>query len=114
MELIGRAITDIQNRCGSFDDPVTEGELSVLTGRAPVATLRQYGMEVIQYTRGRGRLSCRFDGYAPCHNTEEVLEKLAYDVDADTENTADSVFCSHGAGYHVPWQEADGKMHLKA
>jgi len=114
MELIGRAITDIQNRCGSFDDPVTEGELSVLTGRAPVATLRQYGMEVIQYTRGRGRLSCLFDGYAPCHNTEEVLEKLAYDVDADTENTADSVFCSHGAGYHVPWQEADGKMHLKA
>ena len=114
MELIGRAITDIQNRCGTFDDPLTDGDMSTLTGRAPVATLRQYGMEVIQYTRGRGRLSCLFDGYAPCHNTAEVLEKLAYDPDTDSENPADSVFCSHGAGYNVKWYEADEKMHMKS
>jgi len=113
MEFIGRAITDIQNRSGTFDDPVTDREMSVLTGRAPVAALRQYGMEVIQYSRGRGRLSCRFDGYAPCHNTAQVLEKLSYDPDTDTENPADSVFCSHGAGYNVKWYEADEKMHMK-
>ena len=87
---------------------------SSLPSASSVATLRQYGMEVIQYTRGRGRLSCLFDGYAPCHNTPQVLEKLAYDPERDTENPADSVFCSHGAGYNVKWDEADEKMHLKA
>ena len=111
-DAIGRAITDIQNRAGTFDSPLTEGEMSVLTGRAPVSTMRDYASEVTLYTRGRGRLSCVFDGYDKCHNADEVVRELGYDSDRDTENPADSVFCSHGAGFVVKWDEADRMMHI--
>ena len=111
-EQVGRAMSDIQRMEGSFETPQTMGNLAVLTGRAPVATMQDYQMEVISYTRGEGRLSCSLCGYEPCHNTEEVLELIGYDPDQDLENPCGSVFCSHGAGYNVPWDEVTEHMHL--
>lgn len=111
-EQVGRAMSDIQRMEGSFETPQTMGNLAVLTGRAPVATMQDYQMEVISYTRGEGRLSCSLCGYEPCHNTEEVLELIGYDSDQDLENPCGSVFCSHGAGYNVPWDEVAEHMHL--
>lgn len=97
---------------GSFDTPLTEGENAVLTGKIPVATARGYAREVAAYTHGLGRWTVQPAGYAPCHNAEEVLAAAGYDADADTENPADSVFCSHGAGYLVHWDEVPAKAHL--
>lgn len=113
-EMIGRALTDVQRMYGEFAPPETDGEMSVLTGSAPVACMRDYQKEVVSYTRGRGRLTLVFQGYAPCHNTEEVLENAGYDPEADTENPTGSVFCSHGAGYYVPWQEVPEHMHISS
>ena len=104
-EMIGRALTDVQRMYGEFAPPETDGDQSVLTGSAPVACMRDYQKEVVSYTRGRGRLTLVFQGYAPCHNTEEILENAGYDPEADNENPTGSIFCSHGAGYYVPWQE---------
>ena len=101
-EMIGRALTDVQRMYGEFAPPETDGDQSVLTGSAPVACMRDYQKEVVSYTRGRGRLTLVFQGYAPCHNTEEILENAGYDPEADNENPTGSVFCSHGAGYYVP------------
>ena len=111
-EQVGRAMSDIQRMEGRFETPQTMGNLAVLTGKAPVATMQDYQMEVISYTRGEGRLSCSLCGYEPCHNTEEVLELIGYDPDQDLENPCGSVFCSHGAGYNVPWAEVPEHMHL--
>ena len=108
-EMIGRAMADIQRMGGAFDEP--DGE--VLTGRAPVSEMKEYAAEVAAYTRGFGRLDHRFCGYFECHNTEEVLAASDYDPDRDVENTGDSVFCSHGAGHNVPWNESDEMMHVK-
>ena len=108
----GRAMADIQNMQGSFEGPVIEGDSCILTGRAPVACMQEYAMTVRSYTGGRGSLSCRPDGYDPCHNTQEVLLAAGYDPDADTDNPAGSVFCSHGAGMFVPWYEVPAYMHL--
>ena len=102
---VGRAMTDIQTMGGSFDPPETLGELTVLTGSAPVAGLRDYWKEVTAYTRGRGRLTCQVLGYRPCHDEQAVVAAIGYDPQRDTANPADSVFCSHGAGFVVPWQE---------
>lgn len=111
---VGRAMSDIPARGGTFDPPETDGENSVLCGHAPVASMRDYPMEVLAYTKGRGRVSLTVDGYRPCHNTEEVVERIGYQPEADVENTPDSVFCSHGAGYTVKWHEVEQQMHLPA
>ncbi len=113
-QMVGRAMADIQKMSGRFAPPVLEGENAVLTGSAPVAEMMGYQREVASYTRGMGRLFCTMRGYEPCHNQPEVLERIGYDADRDLENTADSVFCSHGAGYVVPWYEADEHMHLSS
>ncbi len=108
-ENVGRAMSDIQKMGGRFYD--TEGE--TLKGRAPVSELQSYSAEVASYTHGFGQLACRFGGYEECHNEDVVIDAFAYDADRDTENPADSVFCSHGAGHNVPWDEADDRMHIK-
>lgn len=111
-DMIGRAMTDIQKMYGSFDSPKTEGEMCVLTGEAPVVTMRGYQREVISYTRGTGRLFCSLKGYEPCHNTEEVLAEMNYNSENDLENPTGSVFCSHGAGFHVSWDKVDEYAHI--
>lgn len=111
-ENVGRAMSDIQRMCGSFNAPETEGEFSMISGTAPVATMYDYSREVMQYTHGKGKLICSLKGYEPCHNTDEVIESIGYDCDADTDNPCDSVFCSHGAGYTVKWNEVKSRMHL--
>ena len=110
-ECVGRAMTDIQRMNGTFEPPEQGAHGSILTGTAPVSTMRNYWTEVAAYTKGRGRLSCTPDGYAPCHNAEEVISAAAYDPTADVENTPDSVFCSHGAGYVVKWDEVPEHAH---
>lgn len=112
-ENIGRAMTDITRMQGSFDGPETEGELAVLTGRAPVATMRDYQREVADYTRGMGRLFCTLGGYEPCHNEQEVVENIGYDSELDAENPTGSVFCAHGAGFPVPWNQVRNYMHME-
>ena len=113
-EQIGRAISDIRAKRGSFDPPVETPGGTLLQGRAPVSELRDYARDVAAYTRGRGRLSCEVAGYFPCHNTEAVVAALAYDPAADLENTPDSVFCSHGAGITIPWDQVEENMHLES
>src|SRR5699024_2613726 len=81
-------------------------------GTAPVSTMYDYARDVMQYTHGKGRLTCSFKGYAPCHNAEEVIAAIGYDCDGDTDNPCDSVFCAHGAGYVVKWNEVKSHMHL--
>ena len=109
---IGRAINDIRAMGGSFDPPAeVEGGMR-LVGRAPVAELQDYMAQVVSYTRGRGRLVCEAGGYAPCHNAAEVVERFAYDPERDPENTPDSVFCAHGGGFTVKWDQVFSHMHL--
>ncbi len=111
--LVGRAMTDLQNRHASFELEASDEETAILAGRGPVATLHGYVREVISYTRGQGRMTCVSDGYEPCHNTEEIVASVGYDPEADTENTPHSVFCSHGAGVVIPWREVDAHKHLE-
>lgn len=113
-EQVGRSMTDIQKMLGEFDPPKTEGEMTVLTGSAPVVTMRDYQKEVISYTSGRGRLSCTLKGYYPCHNQEEVVEAVGYDPEADLENPTGSVFCAHGAGFVVNWDQVEDYMHVES
>ena len=111
-ENIGRAMSDIQRMEGTFDPPESGEETAVLTGFAPVSTMRSYPMEVVSYTRGRGHLSLTLDGYRPCHNAAEVIEAVGYEPEHDLDNPADSVFCSHGAGFVVPWEQVRSHMHV--
>ena len=111
-DCVGRAMNDLQTMGGAVEGPEPEGELSLLTGHAPVAGLRDYWREVTAYTRGRGRLSCSLRGYEPCANQEAVVAQFAYDPERDLENTPDSVFCSHGAGVTVKWHEVKDHMHV--
>ena len=111
---VGRAISDLQARSAEFEIESSNEEETVLRGRAPVAELQGYTQELISYTSGRGRLSCTSDGYEPCHNAEEIIAEAGYDPTADTENTPHSVFCAHGAGFVVPWNEVDTYKHLDA
>ena len=111
-EHVGRALSDLQRMTGEVSPPETEGEETVLTGVVPVACLRDYAREVAAYTRGRGRLFCTLRGYAPCHNQAEVVAALGYDSLRDTENPADSVFCAHGAGFTVKWDQVRKYMHV--
>lgn len=111
-DMVGHAMADIQRMSGSFDTPSGDGEYMVLEGEAPVVQMRDYAMDVNAYTHGRGHLSCVFAGYRPCHNADEVIEQSAYDPESDLENTPDSVFCAHGAGYPVKWYKVPEFMHL--
>ena len=112
VENLGRAMTDIQRMEGSFDPPESGEEAAVLTGFAPVATMRSYPMEVVGYTRGRGHLTLTLDGYRPCHNAAEIIEAVGYEPEHDLDNPADSVFCAHGAGFVVPWDQVRSHMHV--
>lgn len=113
-EQIGRAINDIRMKSGSFDSPEESGGISVLRGRVPVTELNGYASEVAAYTGGRGRLYCESAGYDDCHNAEKVIAELAYDPEADLENTPDSVFCAHGGGFGVKWNKVGEYMHLES
>lgn len=111
-ECVGRAMADIQRMGGSFEGPEPSGHSSVLTGTAPVSTMGDYTMEVNVYSKGHGRLFLRLDGYRPCHNPDEVISSIGYDPDSDLDNPADSVFCSHGAGTIVKWDQVETHMDL--
>ena len=111
-ENIGRAMSDIQRMEGTFDPPESGEETAVLTGFAPVSTMRSYPMEVVSFTRGRGHLSLTLDGYRPCHNAQEVIAAIGYEPEHDLDNPADSVFCAHGAGFVVPWDQVRSHMHV--
>ena len=112
--LTGRAMNDLQARSAVFEVESSTEELTTVVGRGPVSTLHDYVREVIAYTRGAGRLFCTSDGYEPCHNADEIILAAAYDPEADLANTPHSVFCAHGAGVVVPWQEVDAHKHLDA
>ena len=111
---VGRAMSDVQRMCGRFGAPETEGETAVLRGSVPAATSGDYRRDVLAYTAGRGSFTCVFRGYEPCHNSDEVVAVAGYDPDSDVENTADSVFCAHGAGFVVKWDAVYSHMHLPA
>ena len=111
-ESVGRAMTDVQRMCGEFEGPQMRGETAVLTGSLPVSEVGEYWSQVAAYTQGRGRFSCRLDGYRPCHNTQQVVEERGYDPDRDVDNPSGSVFCDHGAGVHVPWNEVRSHIHV--
>lgn len=111
-QMVGRAMSDIERMYGSFEIPQTEGEMSVLAGSAPVSEMCDYQKEVIAYTKGHGRLFCTLKGYEPCHNAKEVIEKVGYDSERDVKNPTGSVFCSHGAGFTVSWDQVKDYMHL--
>ena len=112
--MLGRAMTDVERMHGQFEPPVMEGEYAVLSGSAPVACMDGYQQEMTAYTGGLGRLACTLKGYAPCHNADEVIEASGYDADSDTENPSGSVFCAHGAGFVVSWDEVPDYMHLES
>ena len=109
---VGRAISDLQRMGGEFDPPETVGDTAVLQGFAPAAGLQEYPLELAGYTRGQGQITCSPAGYRPCHNAAEVIAARGYEPLRDTENPTDSVFCSHGAGYSVPWDEVPAKAHV--
>ena len=109
---IGRAMTDLERMHAKAFSPETYGEKAILRGSAPVSTLTGYSSDVISYTAGLGKLSVSLRGYSECHNTEEVIEKIGYDAERDVKNTADSVFCSHGAGVIIPWNDVKQHMHM--
>ena len=111
-EYTGRAIADLQHMSAEFDSPETIGEFSVIRGTAPVYEINGYHQQVISYTRGRGRISCTPCGYRECHNAEEIIKNINYNCDSDIENSADSIFCVHGAGFNVKWNEVPKYMHL--
>ena len=111
-DYVGRAMNDIQNMSGTFEPAESLGDFSVLTGDAPVAEMNGYHKDVISYTKGRGRLYCNLKGYFPCHNQEAVISSSGYNPDRDIENPCGSVFCSHGAGVNVPWNEVEDHMHI--
>ncbi len=113
-EAVGRAITDIRTMSGEIDTPENQGALSTLTGTVPASELKDYADVVAAYTQGRGRLQIALEGYKPCHNTDAVLAETNYDPEADLENTPDSVFCAHGAGFTVKWNDVPEYMHLQS
>ena len=113
-EMIGRAMTDMEKLHGSFTLKERVGGVAVLTGTAPVVTIQDYQKEVTAYTRGHGRLSLSLKGYVPCHNAEEVIAKRHYDPESDLKNPTGSVFCAHGAGFVVPWNQVKDYMHLES
>ena len=113
-EMIGRAMADVQKMQGTFDAPEVEGKTAILKGTAAVAQMRDYQKEVVSYTHGTGKLFCSLKGYAPCKNQDEVVQNIGYDPEADLENPTGSVFCAHGAGFVVPWDQVEAYMHLQS
>ncbi len=111
-ESIGRAMSDIQKMGGDFEPPQTEGEISLLSGNVPAISIQNYQTQVASYTRGKGRLYCTWKGYLPCHNEQEVIASFDYDSEQDPENPTGSVFCSHGAGFIVSWDQVENHMHV--
>lgn len=115
--MVGRAMADVQKMSGTIaiseEQNTGNPEMTILTGTCPVITMQEYQREVLSYTKGCGRLECEMKGYEPCHNTEEVIEKIGYNPDRDLENPCGSVFCSHGAGVTVEWSEVEEHMHLE-
>ncbi len=111
-EWVGRAMSDVQKMYGTCNPPESFGEITVLTGDAPVQAMNGYQKEVVSYTKGLGRLFCFLKGYFPCHNAEEIIAATGYDADRDLENPCGSVFCSHGSGVTVSWNEVEQHMHL--
>ena len=114
VENLGRAMTDIQRMGGSFETPEQQPDKAILCGDVPVSEMQGYALEVAGYTKGKGNLVCTPTGYRPCHNAAQVIERIGYDPERDLENTADSVFCSHGAGYTVKWNEVAQHAHVKS
>ena len=113
-ECVGRAMNDLQAMGASFDPPEQRQEDAVISGTAPVIKLQGYPAVLTGYTKGRGRLSCEGARYLPCHNSDEVIAAIGYDPESDTDNPADSVFCSHGAGHTVKWNAVFDNMHIPA
>ena len=113
-ENLGRAMADLDRMQGEFSAPEQDGSMALLTGTAPVSTMRNYQRDVISYTKGRGRLTLSLSGYEPCHNAEEVIAASGYDFDSDLQDPAGSVFCSHGTGFVVPWNEVKQYMHVES
>ena len=113
-ENLRRAMADLDRMQGEFSAPEQNGSMALLTGTAPVSTMRNYQRDVISYTKGRGRLTLSLSGYEPCHNAEEVIAASGYDFDSDLQDPAGSVFCSHGAGFVVPWNEVKQYMHVES
>lgn len=113
-QYVGRALSDLQRMSADFSSPEEHSGVSVITGTAPVQKMQGYSISLAAYSRGMGRLFCSLKGYAPCHNAEEVIADIGYDPEKDLENTADSVFCAHGAGFVVPWTQAEEHMHIQS
>ena len=113
LSLAGRILSDLQRMNGTCNSPVMDQNQILITGRAPVACMMDYPQEFAALTKGRGKISLRFDGYEPCHNTQDVIDQKEYNPERDLLNTPDSVFCSHGAGYPVKWYDAKSHMHIK-
>ena len=111
-ECVGRAMADLERRFGKFEPPFPDGDNMVLTGSAPVAAIQDYSREVVRYTGGRGRFFCALKGYESCHNEEEVVNEAGYDPEGDLDNPTGSVFCAHGAGFVVPWDQVKDYMHV--
>lgn len=111
-QMIGRAMTDMERMHGGFELSSLPDGMTALVGTAPVSKMQDYPREVAQYTRGEGRIFCVLKGYAPCHNEDEVIARIGYEAERDVENSADSVFCAHGAGFVVKWEEVKSQMHL--
>lgn len=113
-EQVGRGMSDIQKMCGTFEAPELKADgIAILNGCAPVSEMKDYQKEVWSYTGGHGKLFLRLKGYEPCHNEEEVLEQIGYDWESDLDNPTGSIFCAHGAGFYVPWDEVPDYMHIK-
>ena len=111
---IGRAMTDIEAMYGKSKPPEIYGDMAIITGTAPVSTMRDYSIQINSYTKGMGKLNCVFKGYDVCHNSEKVIDNIGYDPDSDIDNPSSSVFCSHGAGMIVPWYEVKDNMHVES
>lgn len=111
--MLGRAINDVERMSGRFDQPKMQGEMAVIAGIAPASEMQDYQQEVIEYTRGEGKLSFTLHGYEACHNAQKVIERAGYDPKGDLENSPDSVFCAHGAGFVVDWQQVKEYMHIE-
>ena len=109
---VGRALNDIQRMSGKSELPDIQGDMAIITGTAPVATMSDYQKEVIAYTGGKGKLFCSLKGYEPCHNAEEIIESYGYEPEADLDNPTGSVFCAHGAGFVIDWNEVENYMHI--
>ncbi|MFC4560206.1 GTP-binding protein [Virgibacillus kekensis] len=113
LDSMGRVLADVEKAHGTFNPPETVGDKAIITGKAPVATFKNYNMELVSFTHGKGVMSLRFEGYDRCHNEDDVISKIDYDKNADPEYTSTSIFCTKGKGYKVPWDEAEEAMHVE-